>query len=95
MDFDPEKNMHENVATKAVVDDRSSPTRSTTEYYNSTPVTQDHGILSRLRRFEAALDVRLGVGKSLPNLWRSVFSVSRHLSLAKTGGVPNPSRPQC
>jgi Permease for cytosine/purines, uracil, thiamine, allantoin len=61
MDYDPEKNVNDKVATKRDANYISSPTRSSTEYYNSTPVTQDNGIFSRLRRFEVAMDRRLGV----------------------------------
>ena len=59
MSSDPEKDQR--FVTKTVGDDSSSPTRSSNEYFNSTPVNQDNGIFSKLRRFELAMDAKLGI----------------------------------
>jgi NCS1 nucleoside transporter family len=60
MDFDPEKDMRDRVDGKAEISESPSPRRST-ELYTNTPITQDRGILSRLRNLEARLDAKLGV----------------------------------
>jgi purine-cytosine permease-like protein len=61
MALDPEKNINEKVTKKPAGDESSSPPRSSTEYYNSTAVTQDNGVFSRLRRLEASMDAKLGI----------------------------------
>ena len=47
-------------ATTVDVDSRGSSSSRYIEY-NSTPIKQDNGILSKLRNFEAAMDKKLGV----------------------------------
>ena len=47
-------------ATTVDIDSRGSESSRVIEY-NSTPVKQDNGILSKLRRLEAAMDKKLGV----------------------------------
>lgn len=38
-----------------------SPNQQEQQTYNSTPISQDGGILSRMRRWEAAMDRKLGI----------------------------------
>ncbi|EHY59930.1 hypothetical protein HRR83_006292 [Exophiala dermatitidis] len=43
------------------VDDDEGASSPTTEFYNNTPVHQDNGVLSKLRRLEARMDAKLGI----------------------------------
>ena len=52
-----EKGLHD-TAVPVSSDRGSSPT---TELYNNTPVTQDNGLLSKLRRLEARMDQKLSI----------------------------------
>lgn len=48
-------------ATTVDIDSRGSDERSKIIEYNSIPVKQDNGVLSKLRNFEETLDAKLGV----------------------------------
>lgn len=53
-------------ATTVDIDSRGSESSQYIEY-NSTPIKQDNGILSKLRNIEAAMDRKLGVEVSSPS----------------------------
>lgn len=55
-------------ATTVDVNSRGSESSIYIEY-NSTPVKQDDGILSKLRRLEAKMDMKLGVEVCLSVVW--------------------------
>lgn len=60
MDFDMEK-AHAQQFLDANADQSSRGSDAVVVEYNSTPIKQDNGILSRLRNIEARMDKKLGI----------------------------------